>query len=404
MRQRRELTFKQNRQHGRHGWLRLTPAYSVEVVETILDEFGQHASSVLEPFSGTGTTALCAASRGQKVVAFDINPFLVWLGRVKTRRYKKKTLVDFSRKARAISSALARDRHARRGEAPPIRNIRRWWGETELRFLQSLFCDISEQHGSTGDLLRVAFCRSMMALSNAAFNHQSMSFRAEAISSPRQLREAWAKCVAQFEADAEVVARSACQNPRSGARIELGDSRTLNGHAGDDFDLLVTSPPYPNRMSYVRELRPYMYWLGHLERAEQAGALDWQAIGGTWGVATSRLVSWQPTGAHLPRYVFGILDSIRKAHPRNGELMARYVHKYFDDMFHHLSEVKERMRPQGSVHYIVGNSAFYGHLVPTERIYVDQLSYLGFERARAKPIRKRNSKRELFEYHVSASA
>jgi hypothetical protein len=403
MRQRAELTFKQNRQHGRHGWLRLTPAYSVRVVDDVLDEFGERAERVLEPFSGSGTTALCAATRGKEVVALDINPFLVWLGRVKTRRYRRATVDEFSKRAHSLGRALHGERRALRGEPPPIRNIRRWWGATELRFLQTLFHDLEGQRGAAGDLLRVAFCRSMMALSNAAFNHQSMSFRSVSSARRPQASKVWDRCVAQFVEDVDLIAGSALENPKTVARICLADSRTLEGEAGRErFDLLVTSPPYPNRMSYVRELRPYMYWLGHLERAEQAGALDWQAIGGTWGVATSRLASWQPTGAHIPSYLFEILHEIRKAHPVNGDLMARYVHKYFDDMFHHLNSVKRRMRRGGSVHYIVGNSTFYGHLVPTERLYVDQLSELGFADAHAVAIRKRNSKRELFEFRVSA--
>lgn len=46
-------------------------------------------------------------------------------------------------------------------------------------------------------------------------------------------------------------------------------------------------------MSYIRELRPYMYWLGFLNKAKEAGELDWKAIGGTWGIATSRLSCWE---------------------------------------------------------------------------------------------------------------
>ena len=35
--QRADLTFKYNLKRGRHGWLRLTPAYSVKVVQQILE-------------------------------------------------------------------------------------------------------------------------------------------------------------------------------------------------------------------------------------------------------------------------------------------------------------------------------------------------------------------------------
>jgi hypothetical protein len=205
----------------------------------------------------------------------------------------------------------------------------------------------------------------------------------------------------QFLSDARTVAGSALDNPAGKVRIRKADARSL-GLAEGSFDLLVTSPPYPNRMSYVRELRPYLYWLGYLGAARQAGELDWQAIGGTWGTATSRLLSWEPTGAFIPSYLSVILEQIRTGHPKNGELMARYVHKYFDDMFRHFEAAARLVRRGGSAHYIVGNATFYGHLVPAERIYADQLRRAGFRAAEARVIRKRNSKRELFEFHVVA--
>ena len=86
--QRADYTQKHNAKTGRYGWLRLTPAYSLKVVNEILgaydDDSGMH---VFDPFCGTGTTALCATYHGRKAVTTDINPFLVWLSRAKTDYY-----------------------------------------------------------------------------------------------------------------------------------------------------------------------------------------------------------------------------------------------------------------------------------------------------------------------------
>ena len=91
-----------------------------------------------------------------------------------------------------------------------------------------------------------------------------------------------------FEEDLRFVLAGAAENPRGTGRVLLGDSRVVGEDVGAPFDLVITSPPYANRMSYVRELRPYMYWLGYLRSGRDAGEMDWAAIGGTWGVATSR--------------------------------------------------------------------------------------------------------------------
>ena len=102
--QRSDYTFKANRNLGRHGWLRLTPAYGVRLVEHLLSSVDTEAI-ILDPFSGTGTTGLVAAERGNQAYAFDINPFLVWLGNAKYQNYTENYLFDIRVKAqKALTS------------------------------------------------------------------------------------------------------------------------------------------------------------------------------------------------------------------------------------------------------------------------------------------------------------
>ena len=150
----------------------------------------------------------------------------------------------------------------------------------------------------------------------------------------------------------------------------VGDARDLAGSVGDHFDMVVTSPPYANRMSYVRELRPYMYWLGFLNSGSDAGDLDWSSIGGTWGVATSRLADWKRLDdpfRHPDLDV--ILNDISHDNNKNGKLLSNYVAKYFDDMWMHFNSLTTVLSDKAEVHYIVGNSTFYGSLLPVERFY-----------------------------------
>ena len=256
--------------------------------------------------------------------------------------------------------------------------------------------------------LQLAFCRTMISISNAAFNHQSMSFKPE-LSRPcaaahRQDAAAFGE---QFLKDVQHVASAAGDNPRGGADIILADASKAPSVTGlarwrSRVDLLITSPPYPNRMSYIRELRPYMYWLHFLKEARHAGELDWEAIGGTWGIATSRLLQWVPTAEFAPQGMAALLAAIRAAHPKNGPLLANYVHKYFEDMFRHLRAISELLAAGATVHYIIGNSLFYGHMVAAERYLAEQMSALGLEQVAVMPIRRRNSKKGLVEFRVSA--
>lgn len=352
---------------------------------------------VTDPFSGTGTTALAASELGRTGQGSDVNPFLVWFGGVKTRRYDPQSARDLV----AVAQRIAR---AARGASsdgtlwePPMHRIGRWWTPKSLVTLRALRAAIDGAGATPAlrDLLLVAFCRTMIACSKAAFDHQSMSFKQSA---------ADVDVFALFSDDARFIARSLERTLPGNARVVEHDARALETSGLQTCDLLLTSPPYANRMSYIRELRPYMYWLGYLNDAAAAGELDWMAIGGTWGSATSRLVSWS-TDAVTPieKELRVACERIERDGKKSGAILGRYVLKYFHDVWCHVQSARAIVRPGGRAVYVVGNSSFYGHLVPTETWYAALLRSAGFTRVGVRAIRKRNSKRELFEYAVEAT-
>ena len=131
--------------------------------------------------------------------------------------------------------------------------------------------------------------------------------------------------------------------------------------------------------------------------------MDWQAVGGTWGSATSRLMDWYRTeSGFYPAYFAKLLNGIEQAGEKSGQLLSRYVARYFEDMWQHLRNVQSIMSAGASVHYVVGNASFYGVLVPVERLYADMLKELAFKDVEVRVLRKRNSKKELIEFDVCA--
>jgi len=391
---RAELTFKHNVKRGRHGWIRLTPAYSVQLVSEILEK-NPTFKNVLEPFSGTGTTGLVCAEHGKNCTLLDINPFLIWLARAKTATYSEKEISAAEKFGTSLPKAIANGVKAE--WEPPIFDIERWWNRDAITFLSKLHSLIQSRSGREKDLLIVAFCKTVIETSNAAFNHQSMSFKKDDHPSLFTKVEDDER-VRRFQKILGETLEGARQNFAGKVTILHADSREVPLSEAP-FDAVITSPPYPNRMSYIRELRPYMYWLGYLKDAREAGELDWQAIGGTWGIATSMVGKWQPNGTAVPHDGFDeTLAGIAKKSP----LLANYVHKYFVDMVHHVATLKRSMATGGKLFYIVGNSKFYDTMVHVEEIYASIFKAEGFGNVTIEKIRKRNSKKELFEFAVSA--
>jgi hypothetical protein len=371
------------------------------MVEEIVERYGR-SLSIFDPFCGTGTTALSAVNHGHRAGTTDINPFLIWLARTKTGHYSATEIANADR-AGVAALDLAWREAVNPVDAPPIHKIERWWSEPSRRFLCHLKSAIATTSGNSGpaaDLLSVAFCRTLIRLSNASFNHQSMSFKDKSqleLGLERELN-------LFFQEDLSFIIETAKENPRERANIFLADARDLSGEIQERFDVVITSPPYANRMSYIRELRPYMYWLGYLTNGRDAAELDWAAIGGTWGIATSRLSGWSASGTKwLPSSLPAVLDQIAQVENTSGALLSKYVAKYCEDMSAHFAGIRSVLNSGARLHYIVGNSTFYNVLVSTEQFYAVMLERYGFTDIEIRPIRKRNSKKELVEFDVSAT-
>lgn len=402
LRQRADYTHKDNLKTGRHGWLRLTPAYSVKMVEELIDSCTRRMR-IFDPFCGTATTALSAAYRGHYAVTTDINPFLVWLGKAKTAHYTPQQIKAAYDASERVFGILERgSNQAPMSYLPPIHNIERWWSPDALRFLCALKEAVkaeTDEGSPESALLLIAFCRTLIRLSNAAFDHQSMSFKADG----QFHLNLELDMPSLYMQEAEFVILGAMDNPEGNGRVLLGDSRNSADCVEGKFDCVITSPPYANRMSYIRELRPYMYWLGFLTNGRDAGELDWAAIGGTWGIATSRLTEWNGSANGFESNM--LIDTLHRiAHQdnKNGGILSNYVAKYFNDMWTHFCGLTPVLAKDAEIHYIVGNSTFYGVLLQTEKIYIEMLRHLGFINVTCHAIRKRNSKKELVEFDVTA--
>lgn len=403
MKQRSDYTFKYNKSLGRHGWLRLTPAYSVKLVhellqcDTLFEE--NKGLSILDPFCGTATTGIVAAEKGYNCDLYDINPFLVWFGNIKSSNFNREELTSMLQN---ISYDL---KHIVLSDTtfwiPPMRNIERWWNERTLKYLSFLRRYIETTWGEISDsgkhnLIWIAFARLCMETSAADFNHISVSFKEDT------QKVEWNETLELFISILSNIIESASIQMIGNIKIFNSDSRNLS-HKGA-YDIVITSPPYPNRISYIRELRPYMYWLGFLKSGEEAGKLDWEAIGGTWGSATSKLKDWEsPNIAEMPQSLIETCSKIEASDAKNGRLMAQYVLKFFDDMFIHLDNLRSHLNEDARIFYILGNSSFYGNFVKTDEYISFFLSKLGYKNIKVDTIRKRNSKSGLFEFNINAN-
>lgn len=111
---------------------------------------------------------------------------------------------------------------------------------------------------------------------------------------------------------------------------------------------------------------------------------------------------WGPNGKVLPEVLTDAVGRIAESDGKNAQLMATYVLKYFYDMHLHLSSLPNVLEAGAELHYIVGNSSFFGNMVDTPAILIASMQMLGYENTASTIIRKRNCNKALFEYDVTA--
>ncbi len=394
-----------------HRWYRLTPSFSPRLALDVAREFGLNEKDfVLDPFSGVGTVPLCMKYRGIRSCSVELNPFLCFVGVVKTRTYRDVDAVSdvfhaFSETAR---DQLCRLPAAGRSQAylaenaafvPPLHNIRRWWSSgnlTQLVCLRKLLLTYKTEP-ECRDLLRMGLLAILIPVSNAKHNHVSLTF-AETPLETVDVGAILQRKYAEMLADLRTVRRLPCAE----ATVHRGNSKFLTAilPRSRQPTAVITSPPYPNRFSYARETRPHLFFFDFVNGAKAVGQLEIEAIGGTWGKATSVLARGVKPNNDVIR---GFLRPYLAGMGANGGLMASYVVKYFNDMYDHAAQVAAVCANHCRLAYVIGNSKFYGHPLPSDEILASIFRHFGFRLDRIDKMRKRQSKSGLYEAVVFMS-
>ena len=163
---------------------------------------------------------------------------------------------------------------------------------------------------------------------------------------------------------------------------------------------VITSPPYPNRFSYVHTTRPQLFFMDMFDSASQSAELDINSIGGTWGRATSDLYNIEiEPNEHLGNTLEGIETELRP----ESNLMCNYVIKYFNMLDDHISALKQVITEDFRGAYVVGNSRIKGVEIYTELILSQIFEIQGFNVDELLVFRKRGGKARLYETAVCVS-
>ncbi len=408
---RNHATFKAGLGRAVHNWFRLTPSFGPSLVRIILEEFKfDKTKVVLDPFAGAGTTLIECKILGLKSYGFEINPFLHFVGKTSLdwslsidrleklafeidALFRKKQIVFKNLKCEDLPCSL-----------PTIHNVYNWWRADVLKDLLLLKASIQDVTNGIYEGYRNFFFLCLAGvlvpdLTNVTLGRLQLHF----IDRSKDVIEVYKTFSTHLARMLKDYKQVTCFNGLIATNIFHVDSTELNEfELNDKIDFVITSPPYPNRYSYVWNTRPFLYFLDFFSKAEEASNLDKKSIGGTWGTATSILAKGilEPINDAVKVHVAPITSEVRK----KDNLMANYVMKYFNQLAKQIIVMDRFLAPEVKVAYVVGNSRIKDVYIETDWVLSKIFSDLdlGYKKTRINRFRKRNSGENLFESIVYA--
>lgn len=399
-----DITFKSGQSESIHRWYRLTPSYSPNLVRYLIKEFEINKNHfVFDPFSGRGTTTIECQKEGIKALATEINPLLQEVGD-KSLYWGASNLNlfdSFLKEADKLIQKYANDSIEETIEKinttiPIIHNVFRWWKPEVLKnlliFRKLVF---KEKYKPVFNYLWLAVNKAGLDCANIHRGHPTITFD----DNHKRNIDVYSEISANLKAIAEDVkslTSNQLQNSELNSIVVGNSTADLTGIIKAPVDFVITSPPYPNRYSYVHQTRPQLHFMELLENIREATEIDLNAIGGTWGRATSIL---QKELLEVPDEIKGFLDYHSTLKERS-ILMCNYATKYFIDMWKHIKALKEVINSNFQGAYVVGNSRLSDVEIFTEVILGNIFEAEGFKVDKILSFRKRGGRQRLYETAV----
>ena len=377
-----------------HRWFRYSAGFSgAWATDLISSEAQERDVRVFDPFAGCGTTLIAAEHCGVEALGIDSHPFVARIAEAKLA-YRSPAGTYAQRAERVLDGALARTGSLE--SYPPL--IRKCYEDDALDQLDRLrrSLETEDAESETGRLLwltLIGILRSTSHVGTANWQYLLPNRRKARVLEPfaafRQMSRTIYDDMRLFEE---------LTGPR--ARFLLDDARTCSAAPSDRFNLVVTSPPYPNNYDYADATRLELAFLGEVR--------NWRDL---QGVVRRHLL--RSCTQHVPNKAVdlpGVLerpelaplgDELRAVCDELGEVrLTRGGKKTYHNMiacyFLDLARVWLALRRVCSspckVCFVIGDSAPYGVYVPV----VDWLARLalaaGFESWRFEKTRDRNTK------------
>jgi DNA methylase len=357
---RRDLgVFGANRTRPFHRWYPFVEGYSAELVERALAEAAPDGA-VLDPFGGSGTTALAASMRGRDSVFAEVNPYLAWIADVKVNQARTVAATPgATRELRCLASEVAVGNLPVADQDHPLLEADRKRGYfsdgTAQTVLELLALVDKSLTGATREVARLAVATSLVPASQM-IRRTDLRKRIASDTPPVPLRPTTAQRLQDF---AEDIDRHGFKLAGSTERIATDVRAPWN--RAPDVSVIVTSPPYLNGTNYCRNTKLELLALGFMEDENDLKGLRVASISAGINNVSKRRAEAPEIACIEPiaRQLDDVAYDIR---------IPALVRSYFADMQQVFAQLHRHAVPGARMYFDIGDSRYCGVHVPTHSL------------------------------------
>jgi len=432
---RKSVSYQGNKGEFVHSWIKYKEGFSAQLVENLLQKFGvKPGQNVLEPFSGSATTLLIAKALGINATGIEILPLchLAWEAKSRVFEYNLAELQE-------IYQSMVETTSVETGKAFPHLVITKSAFSFEtgqaIMFYSQWFESLNVSHAAkvlcklilTGILEEVSYTRK-------DGQYLRWDYRAEKVQERNEIRvmqgktpmdrldkgrlpsvkEALLKSFASIIQDIRKLQAFPFQPSQQ--QLIIGSSlEILPTLAADQFDCVITSPPYCNRYDYTRTYALELAFLGCGEESIRTLRQNQLACTVESRPKLEALAAYYATMGQQTRYSQitnviqnnAALKEIKKALQvrwERGEInnkgILTMVEGYFTELTFIFAEVFRLCRSGAHIAFVNDNVRYGGEVIPVDLLTTNLAEQLGFEPIKIYVLtqRKGNSSQQMKKF------
>lgn len=387
-----EISLTTTNQQGKgiafQRWFRFKEAFSPAFVNIAIESLGYKPEHIIDPFGGSGTTAITSQLLAINATTIEVNPFMVDVIRSKVSHLSAEVLrshsVDFQSLLTQTPSNLAYLEYL-----PPTfieaEEKQRWIFPLQVasRLSQYLTCIATIKNADIQRFFKVILGAVLIDCSNVYINGKGRRYRGAWQANQPTSGKLDELFRTQFNIAFADVLRFEGRS-RSQINVVHGDSRSSLLQFEQPADLIVFSPPYPNSFDYTDIYNIELWILGYIRSSQDNLRLRRNTLRSHVQINREHEMPQYPS-PRLSAAIIALRQQLDQLWDNNIPAM---IGSYFRDIELVLVQCYRLLTPRGKVMMVVGDSCYAGVRIEVAAIIAEIAVSIGFSKVITHEVRQ----------------